>query len=94
MLGEPLVEMLPLRERNSLQSYGGMIYVHILYSLHMISDLFKRPISIYKGKQKLRPENLLIYVELIIFVIIAPSVQVHIYLIVKYFLVFVVAHGQ
>lgn len=76
MLAEPLVEMLPVRKRNGLQSYGGMIYSHILYSLHMITDLFKRPMSIYKGKQKWRPENLLIYVELILFIIVAPSVQV------------------
>jgi hypothetical protein len=84
MLGEPLVEMLPSRKKNFIQKYVAVFYAEPLYLLYGLSQILVRAISIIQGKQKIRRENLLIFLELAIFLLISPSYMVHIYFIENY----------
>lgn len=76
MLSEPLVEFLPSRPKNFVQKYIAVFYVEAIYLLYGLSQIIVRALSIIQGKQRLRPENLLIFLELSIFMTIAPSHKV------------------
>lgn len=75
-MGEPIVEMLPLREKNFVNKYIIPVVVDVLYTLYGIEQIPMRFIAIIQGKQSFRPENLIVFLELLLFSYIAPTIWV------------------
>jgi len=68
-----MIEMLPSRPKNWIQRNFSFIYYHILIAAQSTTDIPKRAFDLCSGKAKLRPENLIPFLELLIFIYIAPT---------------------
>lgn len=75
-MGEPIVEMLPLRDKNFVNKFIIPLVVDSLYTLYGIEQVPMRFVAILQGKQKFRPENLIVFLELLVFTYIAPTIWV------------------
>jgi hypothetical protein len=73
---QPMLLLLPSRRKSVLQRYGSLIYAHLLYSQIMVQDIIKRIFMLYSGKAKARKENLLIFIQLGIFISLSSSLMV------------------
>jgi hypothetical protein len=72
----PTYQFLPNWPKNFLQKYGPPFYSHFLYLINFWLDLGKRIYNVFKGRQAWRAENGIVFAELAILAMIAPSVQV------------------
>ncbi|OXA47486.1 cytochrome b5-related protein [Folsomia candida] len=60
---EPLIQWLPSPSKNFVQKYLAPIYFYGLYAIFTLTQLIGRIRSIVLGKQAVRPENFIIFVE-------------------------------
>ncbi|ODM92570.1 Cytochrome b5-related protein [Orchesella cincta] len=72
-LGEPMVEMLPIRPKSFLHKYIMPFVIDSLYGVYGLVQVAIRIISLLQGKQKVRLENALVILELVIFMRLAPT---------------------
>lgn len=87
LMGEPLVEMLPVRPKSNFHKYILPVIIELMYLIYGIEQIPIRITSILQGKQKLRPENLIVLLELAIAVILSPSIWVKpVYKVAKFFM--------
>jgi len=70
---EPLLELLPKKSKNWLQRHGVVVYTHLIYLITFPLDFIKRWIAILKGRQNVRIENLFVFLELVCFLLLAPT---------------------
>ncbi|CAG7727031.1 unnamed protein product [Allacma fusca] len=75
---EPAFEFLP-KEKTFLKRYAPGVYAHLFYIVSFFLDLIKRGRAIANGTQQLRPENLIVFIQLAVWMLIAPSVPTGIY---------------
>lgn len=75
-MGEPIVELLPVRPRFFLHKYILPFVIDFLYAVYGLEQIPVRILCILQGKQKLRPENLLVFLELLLFIYLSPSISV------------------
>lgn len=81
---EPFLEVCPGIKRNWMQKYGIHVLLYFSYFFNFGLELGKRLKNIFWTKvQKLRPENLIIFIQLIVFILIAPNAMVRNLLILK-----------
>ncbi|XP_045619074.1 cytochrome b5-related protein-like [Procambarus clarkii] len=70
---EPFWEFLPRPEKNFVQRYGSLVLDPILLPLALYAEVLKRVWFILSGQVKLRPENLLPLLQLIVMAAFAQS---------------------
>lgn len=76
LIAEPLIKWLPNPTKNFVQKFLAPCYFYFLYCIFMLTQLIGRIISVAKGKQKLRWENGIIFLELGMMLMTAPTVWV------------------
>lgn len=77
LLAEPLIKYLPTRSKNFLQKYCAPFYGPVLFMAFSMTQLVCRCGRFLSGKQEIRPENLMIFLEFAIALILAPSLLVY-----------------
>lgn len=76
LLGEPVVEMLPVRPKLFSHKYIVPYIIDTLYAIFGPLEVLFRAAAIWKGKQKFRPENLIVILELLILMWLAQNISV------------------
>lgn len=76
LIAEPLIKWLPNPNKNFVQKYLAPCYFYFLYSIFTLTQLIGRIRLVAKRKHKLRWENLIIFLELGIILISAPTIWV------------------
>jgi len=69
----PTYQFLPNRPKHWFQRNVAVIYSHVLYAVTFWYDLAKRIYHVSAGHQKLRPENFIVFAQLILFMFIAET---------------------
>ncbi|CAL8110466.1 unnamed protein product [Orchesella dallaii] len=75
LLGEPMIEMLPIRPKYFIHKYIMPFVIDTLYGVYGLLQIVFRIISVLQGKQRIRPENLLVILQLFIFMQLAPTLM-------------------
>lgn len=71
---EPIWEFFPKPDKTFMQRYGFYVYELLVIPIGMFIEVIKRMCHNYTGELRLRPENLLPVVELIVMILFAESV--------------------
>lgn len=72
---EPFWEFLPKLDKSLFQRYGPWIYEHIVMIIGILIEFIKRVLALTLGWSRLRPENLLPLLELLVMAALASSLS-------------------